>query len=417
MTNALQHTLVLNLPTTFTVLFLLLMAGALWRFFAPASGEMSTKPKALVPLRDLALYVLGWAVLSRLLVLVIAYIASGFDLPHVLNADHWTRWDADHYLGIADNWYVNEGDSRFHIVFYPLYPLLVMGAKWLFLGRTELAAYAVSNMCFFGCCCALYRLVEMEQGNTAARRAVRLLCLCPMTVFYSLPYSESLFLLLTLLSVLTARQGRMGWALFLGALAATTRMLGLLCAVPVFYEYWRKAQRQDGRFDWRQAIRGFFMTCLIALGFAAYLCLNRHITGDWLRFLTYQREHWNQTFGSLGNSVRYTLLNLFEGTDEAAQHGVWLPQIVSMALVMLALGLCWRKAHPGDNAYAVLYFYVALAPTWLLSGARYLGAMYALYPILAHLTQKKRYEALVMASMIIGLVYCTVQYAVAGTMF
>ena len=37
----------------------------------------------------------------------------------------WNRWDATHYLSLAENGYTDTGEGRFSIVFYPLYPWLV----------------------------------------------------------------------------------------------------------------------------------------------------------------------------------------------------------------------------------------------------------------------------------------------------
>jgi hypothetical protein len=34
----------------------------------------------------------------------------------------WNRWDATHYLSLAENGYTDTGEGRFSIVFYPLYP-------------------------------------------------------------------------------------------------------------------------------------------------------------------------------------------------------------------------------------------------------------------------------------------------------
>lgn len=34
----------------------------------------------------------------------------------------WNRWDGPHYLDIARDGYVTQGDQRNWIVFYPLYP-------------------------------------------------------------------------------------------------------------------------------------------------------------------------------------------------------------------------------------------------------------------------------------------------------
>ena len=46
------------------------------------------------------------------------------------------------------------------------------------------------------------------------------------------------------------------------------------------------------------------------------------------------------------------------------------------------------------HGYGLIYFYVSVAPTWLLSGPRYLTALYAVYPALAVLLRKKAAFAL-----------------------
>ena len=37
----------------------------------------------------------------------------------------WNRWDATHYLRLAEHGYTAAGDSRLSLVFFPLYPWLV----------------------------------------------------------------------------------------------------------------------------------------------------------------------------------------------------------------------------------------------------------------------------------------------------
>ena len=72
---------------------------------------------------------------------LVAFLASRLLVALACLAYHWIQsggpagffeafahklrpWDADHYLGIIENWYVAEGDPRLHIVFLPLYPAL-----------------------------------------------------------------------------------------------------------------------------------------------------------------------------------------------------------------------------------------------------------------------------------------------------
>ena len=40
-------------------------------------------------------------------------------------AEMWNRWDSVHYQSLAEFGYQREGEQRFSIVFYPLYPWLV----------------------------------------------------------------------------------------------------------------------------------------------------------------------------------------------------------------------------------------------------------------------------------------------------
>lgn len=397
----------------------MIAVGALLLYLLPhyfrASVEQAVTPEPPMPLRPLLVRVLIWLLATRACLYLVSSVMAGGPTP----SGAWIRWDANHYLGLAENWYVNQGDPRFHIVFYPLYPLLVRGLRLVFLDNTALAATVLSNICLFGAGWALFRLVEMEFGQYAASRALKYLMLCPLSLFFSIPYSESLFVLLTLLSVLMARRRNMALSILFGALAANTRLLGLLCAVPVFHAFLciaRERSEGDRKRFARGALVGVLCTCLIALGFLAYLWLNYSVTGDPLKFLEYQRDHWSQSFGSLYGSVRTTIQNLLVENDRGTLLGIWLPQIVSIFLVLALLCATAKRLNPGDGAYALLYFYIALAPTWLLSGPRYLAGMYALHPMLALVTGKKWQDCAMTALLALLSLYCVYAYAIEGAL-
>lgn len=376
---------------------------------------------SLTPLKWLAAMFL----LSRALIYAVAMAGAAIDgefASFIANPSwYFTRWDAHHYIGLAENWYVNVGDARFHIVFYPLYPLIVRIFLPLFGGNGELAGYFVSAVCLFFAGWLLYLLVRIEYGDEAARRAVRYLMFNPLSFFLTMPYSESLFLLLTIAAVLLARRRHMLPALLVGALASATRMLGLLIAVPIYLEFLRIARERSGgnrkQYIARMALYALF-TCTVALGFAAYLLLNKQVTGDPFQFLIYQREHWSQQFGSLYHTVSTTLSYLFRADIELGfKLGVWIPQAISIFLMILLLAVVAHKVRPGDGAYALLYTYVALAPTWLLSGPRYLMALYALYPMLTLITRRKWQDRAMMTGMILTGFYSVYVFVILGTMY
>ncbi len=399
--------------------FALLTMGAslfclLWRYFIK---EPPALPKDALSRKKILLYTLLWFFVSRLIVFgsVAACAAVQGRLETVLAnpAAYWVRWDGPHYLGLAENGYVTEGDPRFHIVFYPLYPALVACARWIFGGNTALAATALSNACLFGAGLALTEAVWLRQGEKAALRALPLVMLCPYSVFCSTAYTESLFLLLCALAVLLARRERFGWAICFGALAANTRMPGLMTAIPIFYEMLRKARRD--KLGAGYVARSALAVCLVLLGLGAYIALNYFVTGDPFRFMTYQREHWGQQLGLFWDTFQYTVRNAFTYTSEMWRLYTWIPQAACMLLAFaLLLGAAFRRAYPGDGAFMWVYLAVALGTTWLLSGPRYLCGMYALYPVLASVFRKKAAHISLCAAFAVLLGYLSCIYALEG---
>jgi hypothetical protein len=108
--------------------------------------------------------------------------------------------------------------------------------------------------------------------------------------------------------------------------------------------------------------------------------------------------------------------NAFFYSVEAWRMGTWVLQIIAIIATVSLLGAVSHRVHPGDGAYAWLYLICALAPTWLLSGPRYLSAMYALYPMLTLVTRKKWQDITAMAVMVTLLIIFSCMYAVTGNL-
>ncbi len=376
-----------------TTLFVIVLAVYLYRYFAGAHGRdligIPPEKARRADWRRVILLVGAAFLASRLLMLAGGMFwawRSGDFASYVRGLEsHWTRWDANHYVGLIQNWYVNEGDPRYHIVFFPLYPAL---GRLLHLSTglsATASAYVVSNLAFLGCGVVLYRLGELSYGPKGGARATLLLMFSPLTLFCSIPYTESVFLLTTLLAVYFARRRMFVLAVLCGALSANARMLGMATAVPIFYELLRASRGS--------LFRRYAMSALkvlpVSAGLLAYLWLNYAVTGDPLRFMTYQSEHWSQNFGSLFNTVRYSTRYAADFDPASYRVGVWIPQLIAIFGTLGILIAAVRRLRPGDAGYAVIYFYAAVAPTWLLSGPRYLTALYAVYPALAVLFRGK----------------------------
>ncbi len=351
---------------------------------------------------------------SRLLVVLVILAchrirAGTFEGFSPVFASKLTPWDADHYLGIIESWYVAEGDPRLHIVFLPFYPA-VARTLYLLTGMSSFsAAEIVSNAAFIGCGWAMFRLGEDEGGATLGRRAMWLMALTPMTYFYSIPYTESTFLLMTLLAVLCARRRRFVPAVVFGAMAANARIVGMAVAIPIYWELLRHDRElHPSRKAASRAAICAAKVLPVAAGLALYMYGNWRLFGNPAQFMVFQRQHWSQKMGTLSNTFRYCMVNALTYGDGLYRLGVWWPQ--TLLLVALPLLVLWRRKRecPGDTGYLLAFFYVSFVPTWLLSGARYLSAAYALYPLLARIPRDKKGFGLLLAGECALLIYMTV---------
>lgn len=349
-----------------------------------ASGKepprMGRKLFAALLCLDAAVLVLAW----------VLRLAMGYGGSFVGTLDFWTGTDSRHYLDIARDWYLSEGDRDrlVQLVFLPGYPLLVR-LGMLLTGDALTAGLATSALCFAGAGALLYRLLRLDYDHAAALRGVVFLCLTPGSFFFAAPMSESLFLLLCLGCLYLARRDRWGLGCLCGALAAFTRSLGLTLLAPLALELVRQAVRKRPR-GGKTALRALSLL-LVPLGFGAYLWVNWRVAGDPFQFLIYQREHWGQRMDLFFNTAAYqTQLALSDFTGRSAFFwGLWLPNLLCAFAALVLLTAAARKLRASYLCWAMGYYVLAVGPTWLLSAPRYLAALPVLPAAWAVLTGKK----------------------------
>lgn len=155
----------------------------------------------------------------------------------------WANFDGVHYIGIAEKSYF----AQFTQAFFPLYPLLIR----VFNGITHnsiASGLVISNLSFLGALIWLYKLVRLDSTQTQAKQTVVWLLLFPSSFFFGSLYTESVFLFVTLASFYAARQRRWLLAGVWGAVAAATRILGILLIPALLVEYLALSKRS--RWGW-----------------------------------------------------------------------------------------------------------------------------------------------------------------------
>ena len=307
------------------------------------------------------------------------------------------RWDAAHYIHLIEEGYqgYTENGQHLFLVFFPGY---VWAARLLRLviPSTALAGTVLSCLCYGGACCYLYRLAGEAYNGRVARDALLYMSLFPFSFFSGLVMTEGLFLLATTGACWYAWRGKwLAFGLF-GALAALTRMTGLLViAVGVIrlLEAYRPLEPPVGKSlgrCWKPLLLRLPLTLLPAAGTLLYLLLNLWVDGDPFAFASHQ-EHWHQGYLWISQVVEYIGRYLGDNLGSSFGWAVWAP---ALALFVVGLALLYwaalRKGHPaGLLAYGFCFFVATYSLSWLLSAGRYLSTCFVLFLFLAKLTQRR----------------------------
>jgi mannosyltransferase PIG-V len=377
---------------------------------------------------------------SRLLVFAIAVVTAAvvgthahnelsFDDPaltHPLGgAGDWllsplARWDSVWYLGIA-----HSGYSGASTAFFPLYPLLVRAlAPTGSPAALLVAGYAVSLAALGGALYLMYRLVTLELGERVARVAVPMLALFPGALWLGVPYSESLFLMLSVGAFYAARTGRWAWAGACAGLASGTRSAGIVLIVPLLVLWWQSAPRRR----WRDLAWVALAPAGLA-GYSLYLALSQ---SDGFGYLHLQQVWFRSFAGPFGAIPDATvaawdgLRQLLSGSREhvyftaaggdpfaVAWHNLELFGFLVLAVVAV-IGVL-RRLPLAYGAYTLAALALPLSfpvgPQPLMSLPRFLGVLFPLFMWLALACHTPRRRQVALAVLALGLGVFTARYA------
>lgn len=147
------------------------------------------------------------------------------------------RWDSDWYLGIARDGYeyhVN-GDGQ-NVAFFPLYPLLIRLASLTPGLSLEVSGLLVAHLALLLSFIVFsWYLAERFPGDVAIQRlSLVAFGVVPWGCFWRFAYSESTFLLLTIVAMYLLRCGRsLLWISAVVGLATAARPVGVALLVPL----------------------------------------------------------------------------------------------------------------------------------------------------------------------------------------
>jgi hypothetical protein len=290
-------------------------------------------------------------------------------------------------------------------------------------GALLVSAYVVSLACFAGALWLLHRLVELELGRSVAGATVWLIALFPAALYFGAPYSESLFLLVSVGAFYAARTGRWAWAGGLAAAAAATRSAGVVLLVPLFI-LWLDSHPREGR--------ALAWLALAPLGLGAYALHLELAHGDALAFIDAQ-DAWHRDFAGpfvgawdgtsaawdgvrqLASGAREPVYFELAAGDPFSVAAINLLLFAFLAFAVVAVVGAFRRLPRAYGAYALAALALPLSypvdPQPLMSLPRFASVLFPLFIWLAVVSEERGWTARVTSASAVGLGLFTAQFA------
>jgi hypothetical protein len=305
-----------------------------------------------------------------------AEVLHGF-LKRVL--EPWAHWDGVWFIRIAADGYPAHAESQ---AFFPLYPLLVRGVALLTGHNYVVAGLVVSLLCYAGAMVVLFKLAQALLGPRVALWSVVFISVFPTALFFQAVYSESLFLLLVLLSFWWARRARWALAGLAGLLAVLTRSSGVVLVLPLAVIWWEQRRgvalrlpggpaagpAAPGR---RPPASSFAWLLLVPAGLALYMGYLWWAFGDPLLFSSVQ-AYWGRELTLPTSAIWRGAVAAVDGVRWLTVHGVGpilgmrlpsggldstvianLLEFTSFAAAVALLVACWRRLPAAYTLYAL----------------------------------------------------------------
>jgi len=298
----------------------------------------------------------------------------------------WNRWDALNYQKLAQFGYSATGELQPLLVFYPLYPWTVR--LFALVTRDYLvSAFIVSTLASLVTAIVLMRLVELDYPKDLAQRAVWFLFIFPTSYFLHIGYTESLFLMLALSCVFAARKQRWLLAGLFGALTCLTRANGLVL-VPVLvvesaHQYWITR-----RWQWQWLWIG-----IAAFGFAGYLVLNKHVTGDAFAFTSLMQRFFSKSLSPPWAGIDNAIGSMSRAPAEAEMIGT--QEVLFIVLGFACTVVSWIKLRPAYSVWMTGNWLLFVSVSFVLSVPRYTLTMFPIYILFSMLAARRVWLAVI----------------------
>ena len=316
----------------------------------------------------------------------------------------WQRWDTIHYQAIAIHGYESFDSALFTP---PLYPFLIRLITPITCNNSLYSALLISNIAFLISLFLLFKVAFFETGNeTVALKVIFILLLYPVSFFFLAGYTESLFLLWTILMINSLQHQKWLVATISIGLACLTRVTGFLLFIPFIYSVacQNKGNKQQ------KLIPYIFLAGLLYLIFPLYIYFGLKLPVTAI-FQAVSR----------GGRIAFPGLNILIAINQIIHGEMIYPNILeicSIFLLMILIRLGWKKYSMINRLLGVsfLFFYLIRLgnPQPLIGMARYTIVVLPIYFSLAEMKLNKPSQKFLIILTLFLQLFLAGQFSIGG---
>lgn len=300
------------------------------------------------------------------------------------------NWDGGHYLGIAQNGYLQKSQY----VFFPLYPLLI-NLLTKITGSYLYSGLLISFISFLLSANLLFQLVREDFGKAYGIRVLLALLFFPLSFYFLTVYTESLFLLLSLLTFLFLRKKKYFWATIFASLASTSRVSGLAVVLSLILSvYFTEGFNKK---NW--------LVLFSPLGFLLYCLYLYQRIGDPFYFIQAESNFWHTGLVLPGSALVFSFKKILMNGFLDNFRGVLDFLFVVFALVMIVK--VFKKLSLDYTIFSITSLLLPLFSPTIVAIPRYLLTIFPIFIVFSF--YKNQY--VILAYQIIGLMLFSI-YAV-----
>ncbi|HVU10398.1 MAG TPA: mannosyltransferase family protein [Phototrophicaceae bacterium] len=324
--------------------------------------------------------------------------------------DMWYRWDAGFYATIGTYGYdwLNQRKPADDMAFLPVYPLALHAVSGLTSTGCLASPYlstcatvgglAVSNVALLIALLLLFDLALTHFNRRTAWVSAILLLISPIGIFLSGVYTESLFLLLSLLTFWLLDQDRFVLAVVCASIACLTRSVGVALFLPLLWYAWNGERSLFGAPapesvsgfsplpDFREGsgVRSRFIRVILAfippILFGGYILLAGLTVGDPFAYFKTYASVWNRVAGT-----PIQAFTVYFSGQTVSWYGAPLSRldlILTLFYLVLAILLLARAKTRLWGVFALVALLIPIASGTLIGMPRFGAVIFPFYILL-----------------------------------